>query len=688
MRRRPLVGLVLSLLVAASAGATTGPGAPIRAGEGVRPVTGPPVTEPPLAAPLPAPPGQTFLVSKRPNGAVPDAGSIEPSASANGRYVAFTSIASNLVPGDTANTQDVFVLDRRTGRMTMVPRPGGSNGKASEPSISADGKVVAFTWQTSGGSLTGIVLSYVFSWVRDSPAVKPVSLNVKGTPAAGARQPSISQDGRYVAYTTTLDQPGDQDNGADDVVRFDRKSGQTILVSTGFQGEPIAGFANQPSISGDGNLVVFTSDGGDSVANVDTGQGSQVYVRNIAGKQNTEVSLAADGTSPSGQANEGAISQDGRFVAFTSTSTDLVAGGVATQAPMVYRRELAAGATVLVTVQPDQKTPSQGPAGQPAITADGGMVAFASKATDLVPETAGRIAPAAAIVTQSDIFIRDIAAGETVLASVTLDRTGTGLKSLGPAVAGLGRLVFFASTSDRLVTKDGNDAVDVFVRDMPPQPVLTPPVVNLGASAVGVESPPGAVTLANAGWAALQVAGSALVGANKKDFHIVADGCKGRTLTRNQACTITVVFKPTGTGARGATLTIDDGLFSTNLAVSLRGSASQAKLKISPAIGQPGTVMIVTGTGFPNGAKVNLKWSVGITQRMNPVVAKGGTFTVSMLVFHNDLTGPRDLLASPVDGKSFPAIASPVLVTQPSVIPPTFLVAPRFVDIPLVLVIR
>jgi hypothetical protein len=85
---------------------------------------------------------------------------------------------------------------------------------------------------------------------------------------------------------------------------------------------------------------------------------------------------------------------------------------------------------------------------------------------------------------------------------------------------------------------------------------------------------------------------------------------------------------------------------------------------------------------------VNLKWSVGITQRMNPVVAKGGTFTVSMLVFHNDLTGPRDLLASPVDGKSFPAIASPVLVTQPSVIPPTFLVAPRFVDIPLVLVIR
>jgi hypothetical protein len=218
--------------------------------------------------------------------------------------------------------------------------------------------------------------------------------------------------------------------------------------------------------------------------------------------------------------------------------------------------------------------------------------------------------------------------------------------------------------------------------------VLSPPLVDLGARAVGTESPPAAVTLGNAGWAALQIAGSAISGADRKDFRVVADGCKGRTLKRNEACTVTVVFKPKGTGARNATLSIDDGLLATNLSVALRGRASKAKLVITPDVGQPGTVVIVDGSGFPDGAKVTLRWSRGITQRMDPITATGGTFHAQMLVFHNDLTGPRDLIAAPVDGTSFPTVSSPVLVTKPSAIPPTFLVAPRFVDLPLVLVIR
>src|SRR5262249_32705305 len=144
------------------------------------------------------------------------------------------------------------------------------------------------------------------------------------------------------------------------------------------------------SISGDGNLVVFTSDGGDTLLQQPTGSGTQVYVRNVSAGSTREVSDAAGGGAPNGQANDAAISQDGRFVAFTSTSTNLVAGGGAGQVRMVYRRELASGTDVLVSVQPNQSTPSQGAAGQPAITADGGMVAFASQASDLVPETAGR----------------------------------------------------------------------------------------------------------------------------------------------------------------------------------------------------------------------------------------------------------------------------------------------------------
>jgi len=695
VRRRPLVGLVLSLAVAATAAATTAARVD-RPGPAVRPAP---------AAPLPAPPGNTLLVSRKSaNQPFPNAGSIDPSASADGRFVAFTSIASDLVPGDEPDTLDVFVIDRRTDKVSRAPRPrsaSGDVGSSSEPSISADGRVVAFTWQapvetpaatpTPGPSdviLFAVVpQTYVFAWDRRTGELQPVSASSRGGRLPGAHQPSISAGGRYVAFTSSLDMADDKDENADDVFWFDRQTNETRIVSAGPQDHPIAGGASQPSISGDGNLVAFTSDGGDTLVRRPTGEGQQVYVRDMAAARVDQVSAAADGGAPTGQSSQPAISQDGRFVAFASTAVNLLPDKFATQVAHVYRRELATGITALVTVQPNG-APSAGGGQSPAITADGGMVAFASTATDLGPETAGRVAPAASVSRLSDIYIRDLTAGETVLASVTLDRTTTGGRSLQPAVAAHGRYILFASSSDRLVTKDGNEAVDVFVRDLPPKPVLSPPALDLGAAAVGIESLPAAATLANAGWSPLTVTGSGISGANTKDFRVVVDGCTGRTLKRNEACTVSVVFSPKGKGARTATLTIDDNLPASRLAVALRGRASLARLKITPAVGQPGTVVIVEGSGFPDGSRVNLRWSRGITQRMDAVEAKGGRFRVPVLVFHNDYTGRRDLLATPLDGKAFPGVSSPMLVTQASVIPPTFLVAPRFVDLPLVLVIR
>ena len=150
MRRRPLVGL---LLCAADHGCRAGARRP-RGRDRLRRTrerTRDPVIVP--AAPLPAPPGKTLLVSRKQVGPVfPNAGSIEPSASADGRFVAFTSIASDLVPGDEPRTVDVFVIDRQTNHGPARPAPaalpgtGGRLGSSSDPSISADGSVVAFTW--------------------------------------------------------------------------------------------------------------------------------------------------------------------------------------------------------------------------------------------------------------------------------------------------------------------------------------------------------------------------------------------------------------------------------------------------------------------------------------------------------------------------------------------------------------
>jgi Tol biopolymer transport system component len=661
------------------------------------------------AAPLPAPPGRTLLVSRKKVGPFANAGSIEPSASADGRFVAFTSIASDLTPGDAPNTVDVFVIDRQTNQVTRAPRPpspagvGGKLGSSSDPSISADGNIVAFTWQAPTPAATPaptptpteppdiifatIPATFVYAWNRRNNTIEPISRSSRGTRVPGARQPSISANGRFVAYTTVLDLPNDKDDNADDVVRLDRRTGALVHVSVAFNGEPfISGGANAPSISGDGSLVAFVSDGGDSVVDEDTGNGQQVYVRNVAAGTTQEVSKAQGGGKPDGSANEPAISQDGRFVAYAASSTNLV-GGAAAGRGGVFRRDLARGQNVLVSVRTDG-TPTEAASGQPAITPDGAMVAFTSAATDLVPETAGRVAPAAVVRGASDVFIRDLGAGETVLASVSLANGGSGGRSFQPAVAGSGRYILFASDADNLVVKDGNKALDVFVRDLPPMPVLNPPRLDLGSRAVGTESLPGAAVLSNIGWSPLGVANASIGGRNGPDFRIVANGCRARVLKRNEACTVSVVFKPRGQGTRTGTLTIADSLVTSTLTVSLTGTASKAKIVIEPTIGRPGIVVMVVGSGFPPGSQVRLRWSRGITQRRDPVIARGGSFRVPMLIFHNDRIGLRDLIAEPVDGRSFPPVSAPVLVTESTSVPPQFSVTPRFIDLPLVLVMR
>ncbi len=678
MTRVLAAALALVLLVAAPSG-TAGSGA-------VGPVE---AAAPAPAAPLPAPPGRTSLLSKARNGGFPDGGSLEPSMSSSGRYVAFTSIASNLVGNDEPGSVEVFVLDRRSGKITRAPLPPdiarSTTAAQSEPSISGDGRIVAYTYARRASEVGATIggVTYVVAWDRTSGKAEFVSRNVKNGPQGGASQPSVSGDGRYVAYTSVYDWTDDRDGGAEDVYRFDRRAGTTILVSLGFSGGSISGGASSPSISGDGNVVAFVSDGGDSVVPEDTGLGLQVYARTISTATNERISRPPDGRSTSNPSMDPAISSSGRFVAFSSQAENLTPEGTGG----LFRYDRRTGAMILVSVTPSGAG-ARGTSGQPAITPDGAMVAWTSTASDLVPETAGRIAPAATARGQSEVFLRDIDAGETILISVSLTNTGSSGRSFAPAIGGGGRYVAFASDSRILVKGDSNDAYDVFLRDLPPVPVINPATLDLGSRAVGTESLPLAATLGNAGWTPLSVTGASLTGSDKADFRVVADGCKARTLRRNEACTISVVFKPVAKGARTATLAVADTFAGSPRTVRLRGLASQAKLTLDPAIGPPGIVTIVEGSGFPRDTQVRLRWTIGITPKLATVTTdKEGRLRVPMLVFHNDLTGKRELSAEAVDGTAFPPVAATMLVTKPSVIPPRFGII-RFIDLPLVLVIR
>jgi hypothetical protein len=188
------------------------------------------------------------------------------------------------------------------------------------------------------------------------------------------------------------------------------------------------------------------------------------------------------------------------------------------------------------------------------------------------------------------------------------------------------------------------------------------------------------------------VRAATIAGTAKADYRVLADGCNGRSLHLGEACTVTVSFKPSASGGRPATLVVPYLFAGSPRTSRLSGSGKQApvfagRLAIDPKVGPPGIVVIATGTGFAPGSKVRLGWSVGETPTMPLVqVEASGRFRKQVLVFHNDLTGPRNLVATPLGGGK-PASAT-MLVIRPSVVPPGFLIIRRLIDLPLVLVIR
>ena len=683
MRRVAAIALLLALSAAAP---------PTPAARAVSAPTAPPspARTPIVSAPVVTPDGRTLLASRTNGGGFPNALSWMPSISGNGRYIAYSSAATDIVrarPG--APETGVFVRDMDTGRTIELPIPASltRGGRATEPSIAANGAVVAFTYQepnTDDGSV-------VVAWDRGTGRTQVVSRTASGGVVQGSSQPSVSASGRFVAYASTrqniVDNPGNPD-----VFRYDRERQRTVVVSVGQVAPMDPGSDSAPSISADGNIVAFLSDGGDQLIPANTGPGQQVFVRDIARERTRQVSVAPDGP-PDNAAAGPSISADGTVIAFTSAATNLVEGDDNKLAD-VFVRDMGAGITTMASVTPDGRA-GTGRSEAPSIAADGRMVAFQSAALDIIGLGASVATGHLAAVAprQTEVFERDLVTGETVLVSVDRNGRPGGQVSVQPAVAGNGRFVAFVSASSRLVPRDTLGIADVFLRDMPPVPRLTPSAIDLGRHDVGVAAAPAAAQLSNAGWGPLAVGTAAVTGSDRADFDVAADTCAGRLLHRTEKCTLTVTFTPRAGGPRAATLAVPDDFKGSPRTVRLRGSGTKTvvntpTLKISPTIGPPGIVVVATGRGFPANSQVRLSWSRGTTPTMPTVKADGaGSFSTQVLVLHNDLAGPRDLRATPVAAGAFPPAKAPMLVTRPSVGPPGFVIR-RVIDLPLVLLMR
>ncbi len=284
--------------------------------------------------------GQTTLVSVASDGTQANSASQHAAISANGRYVAFQSDASNLVSGDTNNTHDVFVHDRETGQTTRVSvSSNGTQGNdlSLHPSISATGRYVAFdsfaSTLVSGdtntcGPYTDGTCPDIFVHDRATGQTTRISVASDGTQANGYSDvPSISANGRYVAFHSfATNLVSDDTNGVADVFVYDLKTGQTTRVSVASNGTQANDNSDGFSISATGRYVAFQSFASNLVSD-DTNFTSDIFVHDRKTGQTTRVSVASNGTQANGGSYDPSISATGHSVAFYSDASNLAEGG-------------------------------------------------------------------------------------------------------------------------------------------------------------------------------------------------------------------------------------------------------------------------------------------------------------------------------------------------------------------------
>ena len=326
-----------------------------------------------------------------------NAGSVFPSISRDGRFVAFLSSATNLGPtADPNGAPDVFLRDRLNGVTLLVSAAvdgGWGNNSPAESgplTISGNGQFVSF-WSDASNLVSGDTNGQTDLFVRDvaggfTTRVSVATGGVQGTGSELVGQvamiPALSDDGRYVGFSSSKADlvPGDS-NGLSDVFRHDRQTGVTVRVSVSSAGGQLAANSFRPAMSRDGNQVTF-----DTVAPAvpeDTNGTFDVFVRNVVSGTTTLVSLVSHGGIGDGHSLFGSLSGDGRYVTFMSFGTNLVVGDNATFSD-VYVHDRTTGITRRVSSSAGG-IPGNGHSEAPRLSDDGAFLSFESAATTLLP---------------------------------------------------------------------------------------------------------------------------------------------------------------------------------------------------------------------------------------------------------------------------------------------------------------
>lgn len=379
--------------------------------------------------------------------------------SADGRFVCFRSYATDLIPNDGNIYADIYVRDtllQTTERVSVDSFGAESDASSYEPVLSADGRYVAFRSFATNLVANDTNTAYdIFVHDRVTRQTERVSVRtneVEGDAASSA--PAISADGRFVAFHSVAKNlvPNDSNNQVDIFLR-DRHRGATLRISVSSSGAQGNGRSHEPSMSATGRWVTFYSYASNLVPGDSNGV-ADIFVRDNLLQTTERVSVSSSGVQASADCLKPDISADGRWVTFHSTASNLVNGdnnGVSD----VFVHDRVSGITERMSID-SSGSETNNTSVEGRLSADGRFVVFQSSASNLVPLDSNN---------SEDIFIRDRMFGTTERLNHSRFGDESDGFAYSPAISADGRRIAFWSSANDITDNDVNGNDDVFVRD-------------------------------------------------------------------------------------------------------------------------------------------------------------------------------------------------------------------------------